>query len=175
MLHQLGIPFEVVPGNVQEIHEETGDAPRLAELNAVAKSNQVAQGRPNSLVLGADTLVYLGREVFGKPRDAVDAEGMLLRLSGRTHRVVTGICLTHAAKRKQRSFVETTDVTFRTLSLVEVRTYLSSIHPFDKAGAYAIQENGDAIVASVVGSHSNVVGLPLERLQTELQQWADFS
>ena len=171
MLAQLGIPFRVVPSTAREIHEPGGNAPSIAEINASAKARQVAQELPNSLVLGADTLVFTEKEVWGKPRDLADAEGMLLRLSGRIHRVVTAVCLMQREPSKQRTFAEITEVTFRNLSLTEIRAYLGSINPLDKAGAYAIQENGDAIVHSITGSYSNVVGLPMERLKTELAAW----
>jgi septum formation protein len=97
---------------------------------------------------------------------------MLQQLQGRTHQVVTGICLLHLRSHRQMVFVESTAVTFRPLDPVKIRHYLNRVNPLDKAGAYAIQEEGDLIVEKIVGSYTNVVGLPLERLTVELQAWA---
>ena len=96
---------------------------------------------------------------------------MLERLQGRTHEVVTAICLIHLRDHRQRTFAETTAVTFRPLEAVDIRRYFDRVDPLDKAGAYAIQESGDLIVERISGSYSNVVGLPLERLREELATW----
>jgi septum formation protein len=122
-------------------------------------------------VLGADTLVYLETTWFGKPATVEHAFRMLEHLQGRTHEVVTGICLLHLRNHRQTVFAESTAVTFRPLDAAGIRRYLNSINPLDKAGAYAIQEQGDWIVANIVGSYTNVVGLPVERLKAELDGW----
>ena len=97
---------------------------------------------------------------------------MLEQLQGRTHQVVTGICLLHLRDHRQTVFAETTAVTFHPLNTVKIRRYLKIVNPLDKAGAYAIQEKGDLIVKKIAGSYTNVVGLPLERLAAELNSWA---
>lgn len=163
--------FSVIPSDAEEVHNEQLTATEVSQLNAYRKARAVAKQFPDALVLGADTLVYLGTQLFGKPRDMEDAYRMLKQLQGRTHEVVTGVCLLRLRGHRQAIFAESTRVTFRPLGAKEIRDYLASINPLDKAGAYAIQEHGDKIVESIVGSYSNVVGLPVERLQTELREW----
>ena len=124
----------------------------------------VAKRFPDALVLAADTLVHLETTLFGKPATLEEAYQMLERLQGRTHQVVTGICLLHLRKHRQAVFVESTAVTFHPLDAVKIRRYLDRVNPLDKAGAYAIQEEGDLIVEKIAGSYTNVVGLPMERL-----------
>ena len=171
LLRQLGIEFRVMPARVQDIHPEHLTPHEICQVNAYRKARSVAKKFPDALVLGADTLVCLGTSVFGKPRDLQEAHQMLTRLQGRTHQVVTGICLVHLRDRRQKLFAESTVVTFRTLHAEQLRRYLSKVDPLDKAGGYAIQEEGDLIVKSVNGSISNVVGLPVERLEAELACW----
>ena len=96
---------------------------------------------------------------------------MLSKLQGRTHEVVTGVCLIQLRNHQQKLFAESTTVTFRTLHSEQIRRYLAKINPLDKAGGYAIQEEGDLIVKQIRGSFSNVVGLPVERLKDELEMW----
>jgi septum formation protein len=110
--------------------------------------------------------------LFGKPANLEEAYRILEQLQGRTHQVVTAICLMLLRNHRQRVFCESTSVTFRTLDAVQVRRYLTRVDPLDKAGAYAIQEDGDQIVESISGSYTNVIGLPLEALAIELQTWA---
>ena len=97
---------------------------------------------------------------------------MLTDLAGREHQVITGVCLIHLRRHRQQLFSMTTRVKFKSLRADEIADYLNSINPLDKAGAYAIQENGDRIVAKIEGSFSNVVGLPVERLQRELESFS---
>ena len=171
LLRQLGLPFKVLPSDAAEIHHEQFTARELSRLNACRKARAVAREFPDSLVLAADTLVYLDTTLFGKPADLADACRMLERLQGRTHQVVTGVCLLHLRNHRQKVFAETTDVTFRRLDAVTIRRYLGAVNPLDKAGAYAIQEEGDLIVEKISGSYTNVVGLPLEKLREELARW----
>lgn len=96
---------------------------------------------------------------------------MLEQLQGETHQVITAVCLLSLRAHRQKIFAETTAVTFRSLDAVQIRRYLTRVNPLDKAGAYAIQEEGDALVDKIDGSYSNVVGLPLERLKTEWDAW----
>ncbi len=144
---------------------EAEDLPRLtprriALFNARLKAREVAQRHPGRWVLGADTVVALGRHIFGKPRDLEEAEWMLAHLVGRTHRVITAVCL-QKFPGKKREFDVTSRVTFRELEKAAIRRYLRLIHPLDKAGGYAIQEHGERIVAEISGSYSNVMGLPV--------------
>jgi len=171
LLRKLGVNFRVVPSDAPEARHEQLTARELSQLNAYRKARTVAKKIPDALVLGADTLVYLGARTFGKPASLEDAEQMISQLQGRTHQVVTGVCLIHLRRFRQKIFAETTEVTFRRLDRNQIRAYLKAIHPLDKAGAYAIQIKGDLIVERIAGSFSNVVGLPVERLKTELQTW----
>jgi septum formation protein len=171
LLRTLGVPFVVQPGHPAEIQPEHLSPHEIAQINAYRKARVVAKQHPDALVLGADTLVCLGRVLFGKPASLREARQMLARLQGRTHWVVTGVCLLHLRARRRRLFAVSTAVTFRQLHAGQIRRYLARIHPFDKAGAYAIQEEGDLIVKHIHGSYTNVVGLPLERLREELAAW----
>ncbi|HUZ07120.1 MAG TPA: Maf family protein [Candidatus Paceibacterota bacterium] len=171
LLRQLELEFEVVPGDAAETFDDQLSPLELCQLNAHRKARAVAKKIPDALVLGADTLVFLGRDIFGKPRDLDEAKFMLTRLQGRKHHVVTGVSLIHLRGHRERIFAVSTDVTFRPLSAKQISGYLSKIDPLDKAGAYAIQEHGDKIVEKISGSFSNVVGLPLEKLQEELSAW----
>ena len=145
----------------------------MAQVNACRKARAVAKKFPDAIVLGADTLVYLDREtkLFGKPTSRKDAERMLQELQGRTHAVITGVCLLHLRGHRQRVFAEWTDVKFHPLTTKQIQEYLALMDPLDKAGAYAIQEHGERIVAEISGSYSNVVGLPVEKLRAELSSW----
>ncbi len=168
LLRGMGVEFKAVPSNAWEVHNEELTALEISRLNAWRKARAVAKSFPDALVLGSDTLVYLDTTLFGKPADLDDAFRMLSRLQGRTHQVVTGVCLIHLRGRQRKIFAESTLVKFRPLDPGGIRDYLGRVNPLDKAGAYAIQEHGDQIVESISGSFSNVVGLPVERLRKEL-------
>ena len=142
-------------------------SPRRADRKARAVAKKV----PDALVLGADTLVFRDSEILGKPHNLAEAERMLSRLQGRTHQVVTGVCLMHLRAHVERIFAVSTDVLFHPLTRRQIRDYLAKIHPLDKAGAYAIQDYGELIVSEISGSYSNVVGLPVEKLRAELDAW----
>ena len=172
LLRQLKLNFQIIPGDVTEMAHEHLSPWELCQLNAHRKARVVAKKHPDALVLGADTLVFLDDEIMGKPVNPADARRMLTRLQGRTHQVVTGISLIHLRAHQESIFAVSTDVTFRPLSAGQIDDYLARVNPLDKAGAYAIQEHGDLIVSEISGSFSNVVGLPVERLEEELESWA---
>lgn len=171
LLGQLGIQFAVIPARVTELAPPYLTPQELAQFNAWRKARAVAEAHPSAVVLGADTVVCLDQSIFGKPASLTEAHRMLSRLQGRTHQVITGVCLMHLAQRRRKTFSVTTRVTFRPLRSDQIRDYLRRINPLDKAGAYAIQENGELIVERIAGSFTNVVGLPLERLSRELAHW----
>ena len=171
LLRQLGVEFRVVPSDVPEVHEDQLTAEEAARINACRKARDVARRFPDALVLGADTLVYLDTVLFGKPKSLEHAHRMLDQLQGRTHQVVTGICLLQLRNHRQQVFTDTTAVTFRPLDAAKIRDYIGRVNPLDKAGAYAIQEEGDLIVEKISGSYSNVVGLPVEMLREKLSAW----
>ncbi len=164
--------FRVITSDAPEVHHGELTAREIAQVNAYRKARAVAKKFPDALVLGADTLVYLDTLLMGKPGSMEHAYQMLEQLQGRTHEVVTAVCLLNLRNHRQRVFVEVTNVTFRPLDAVRIRRYLGKVNVLDKAGAYAIQEEGDLIVEKIAGSYTNVVGLPVERLQTELRAWS---
>lgn len=171
LLRDLGLSFQVVPGSAVEILSADLRPPDICQINAYRKARAVAKHHPDALVIGADTLVCQGANLFGKPADLNHAFQMLSALQGREHEVITGVCLMHLREHRQRLFYVSTAVRFRPLRTSEIRRYLERINPLDKAGAYAIQEEGDMIIEAISGSYSNVVGLPLERLASELAAW----
>jgi septum formation protein len=172
LLQEGGLDFKVIPSEAAEIHPGDLTAEEASKINAYRKARAVGKKHPDSLVLGADTLVYLDQDLFGKPQSLEHAYQMLERLQGQTHHVVTAICLMHLRARRYTISTDRTAVTFRPLDAVKIRRYLNVVNPLDKAGAYAIQEQGDLIIEKISGSYSNVVGLPMEQLQAELRRWA---
>ena len=132
----------------------------------------VSRKRPADCILGADTVVFAGREILGKPRDADDAFRMLRMLSGGTHEVITGVCLagSNSAGRFERVGSETTLVPLTRLNDDEIRVYVASGEPMDKAGAYAIQGIASRWIGRIAGDYFNVVGLPVSRVCRMLQE-----
>jgi septum formation protein len=173
LLRQLKLEFEIVPSDAKEVFDENLSPLELCQLNAHRKARTVAKKIPDALVLGADTLVFLDHKTFGKPADKAQARDMLQQLQGRTHQVVTGVSLIHLRTYTEKIFAVSTDVLFRPLSPEQIDEYLSKINPLDKAGAYAIQENGELVVSEISGSFSNVVGLPIEKVESELTAWRE--
>ena len=160
LLAILGVPFEVLASEVDESLRD-GEGPERSVVRlAVAKAEAGAERYPDALVLGADTLVVLDGFTFGKPRDASQARSMLRELSGRTHRVWTGIALAGAGTQRLEQAVSA-EVTFRALSEQEIDAYVATGEPFDKAGGYAIQGRASAFVTELRGELSTVVGLPM--------------
>ena len=167
LLAGLGIPFEVrVIKGICETYPTNISVEEVPQYIAAEKA-QAYQVTPDELVITADTVVVLGDEVLGKPKDAAEASRMLHELSGRTHRVITGVCLT--TSEEQRRFSVSTEVTFKSLTDKEIDYYITHYKPFDKAGAYGIQEwIGYIGVTSIKGSYFNVMGLPVQRIYQEL-------
>jgi len=168
LLRDLGVPFSMRVPDVDE-RALPGELPaahvrRLALAKARAVAHGLEPGSGAQWVLGADTVVALDGTILGKPRDAADAERMLFRLSGRTHEVFTGVALVPAGGGWTRSAVVRSRVTMKPFDAATIRRYVAGGEPLDKAGAYAVQGRGRHLVASVGGSLTNVVGLPLERL-----------
>jgi septum formation protein len=168
LLEEAGYRVECDPEDVGELTAHDESPAHLALDNARRKSLAVAARRADDVVLGADTIVVLDGEIFGKPRDLDHAFAMLSRLAGRIHEVITGVCVVCRAQRARVEFSETTRVRFRALDAGAIRDYLARIEPLDKAGAYAAQDDGGRIIECVEGSFSNVVGLPMERTRATL-------
>lgn len=171
LLREIGLKFDVVPSNETEPEQPHLSPRELVMRHAFAKACDVAKRFPDATVIGADTIVVLGRKVYNKPKDLADAKRMLRELQGRTHRVITGVCMLHLRKRRKLLLDETTHVTFRKLTAKQIASYLKRIHPFDKAGAYAAQEHGSEIIAHVEGLYSNVVGFPVETFLKQMKRW----
>ena len=160
ILEQLGIAFEVVVPDVEEI--VAGDPVEVACANARAKAEAVARRRPQATVLGVDTVVALDGEIFGKPSCAAAARDTLRRLSGRTHEVISGIALLDPANPQVAH--EVTSVTFRALGDEVVRRYVETGEWSGRAGGYAIQGKGALLVRRIMGDYLNVVGLPVGKM-----------
>jgi septum formation protein len=161
LLGELGVPFETVVSDAPEtIDSRLGPAAQAVAL-AERKARVVASQRETGIVLGADTIVVLDGELLGKPVDEADATRMLRRLSGREHRVVTGIAVVDARTGWLRTSAVSSIVRFRTLGDEEIDGYVATGEPRGKAGAYAIQGLGSGLVSALEGCFTNVVGLPL--------------
>jgi septum formation protein len=179
LLRNAGVRFVVQPTNIPEV-PQPGEAPRaFAERMAREKALTVFRRRPNDFVLGADTIVIVDGEILGKPRDSADAVRMLRVLSGRTHQVITGVCLVSPRLRTEdwrqeagfediRS--ETTLVTMDPLGDDDIHSYVSTGEPRDKAGAYAIQGKASRWVSRIEGDYFNVVGLPVSLVYKMLRE-----
>ena len=158
ILEQLGLPFDVVEPSFVEETPEAGDAVQLVREHARAKARSVADGAGDRPVLGVDTAVVLGGRIFGKPADATEAEAMLEALGGRTHVVVSGLCLLTPAWEVLEH--EATRVTFRALTPRDLAMYVATGEWEGRAGSYAIQGRGAGLVRRIEGDYLNVVGLP---------------
>ncbi|NLF92400.1 MAG: septum formation protein Maf [Oligosphaeraceae bacterium] len=168
LLRQAGIEFSVHPADLPE-HCLDGESPaqtviRLAEAKAAA----VSELFPGQIVLGADTLVSLDGRAVGKPADLSAAKALLRQLSGRTHEVHTGVCLCRKAAFSC-SWACCSQVTFKDLNHADIERYVALVNTLDKAGAYALQEHGEMIIATVAGDRNNVIGLPIDAVRQKLR------
>ena len=163
LLSQAGYDVLIAASDVEEMDSCNEGPEAMALINAKRKWTAVAPHYPSEIVVAADTVVWLDGRFYGKPLDFSEATQMLTDLSGRTHQVVTGVALGRAGEGLQQ-FAEVSMVTFHALAQDEIVAYLKTIHPLDKAGAYAAQDDSGRIIAQVEGSLSNVIGLPMEKL-----------
>lgn len=163
ILEQLGVPFEVRPADVQE--GAVGDPATVAHDNALLKATVVAGLQPGRTVLGVDTLVTLDGEIFGKPPTPEAAAATLLRLQGREHTVIGGIAVCDPRGGVPRTDVQSTTVRFATLNTAALAAYVATGEWRGRAGAYAIQGRGAALVDEIHGDYLNVVGLPVPALR----------
>lgn len=169
LLSGLGIDFEVMPLSVDESYPGNlkGEEIALYLSELKAKAFRFENEYQNSLLVTADTIVWMDREVLPKPKDRDDAVRILTKLSGRTHEVITGVTL--RTKDNSHSFSSVTKVWFKELTIEEIDYYIENFKPYDKAGAYGIQEwIGFAAVEKIEGSYFNVVGLPVQKVYTEI-------
>ena len=171
LLSGLGVAYEVktIP-DVDESYPDGLSGEEIAKHIARGKAEAYRSLiQADELVITADTIVWLDGTVMGKPKDEEEAKDMLMRLSGKTHQVITGVCLTTSSM--QKTFATVTDVTFATLTEDEIDYYVTRYQPMDKAGSYGVQEwIGFVGVENLSGSYFNVMGLPIQRLYTELKK-----
>lgn len=168
LLRQAGIPFVIFPADIPEVPLK-GEAPAsFAERMAREKARTVHQMAPESTIVAADTVVSLGPVILGKPLDEQDAARMLQQLSGKKHLVTTAVCLLGEAFEDVRS--ETTAVHFSPMTAAEIRAYVSTAEPMDKAGAYGIQGLASRWVKKIEGDYNNVVGLPVYLVRRMLSE-----
>ena len=171
LLQRLQTPFDIILPNVDESKiVSTGNPETYCTALAKLKANDISQHYPDELVIGADTIVVLGEEIMGKPDDKDAAEYMLKALSGVTHQVYTGVCLKWVKKNIHHIFAEITTVTFRDLNEKDITHYIENFLPYDKAGAYGIQDWSAIFVKEIKGCYDNVVGFPISRFYQELKK-----
>lgn len=168
MLTELGLEFEVMAPGVDEVVQDGESPADFVQRAAIEKASEVAVNHPDAWVLGADTVVVHQDEILGKPKDAGEAQRILMRLSGQMHRVFTGFCLRRQQDDLSVSRVIATEVYFSAFSEAIAASYVATGEPLDKAGAYGIQGRGGVLVEKIKGSYSNVVGLPLAETIEEM-------
>jgi septum formation protein len=171
LLSAFGFKFETLAPAVEETTGSGWDPAEVVAYNARLKAEAVPPRESNCIVLGADTVVVFQNQIFGKPASLEEARHMLACLNGHTHEVLTGVHLRHHPSGKTTRFVERTRVAFHDRSPSERDAYLRRIHPLDKAGAYAAQDDQGFLIASMEGSPSNVIGLPMETLLEALKNF----
>jgi septum formation protein len=172
LLKELGLEFEIIPTHVDESFPEGMTPPEIAVFLAELKaaSFDSSRMRENSIVIAADTLVFLDGQILGKPCNYEEAVCMLEKLSGNKHTVVTAVCL--KSKQKQKTFHVISQVHFRELNKDEIDYYIENFRPFDKAGGYGIQEwIGYIGISKIEGSYFNIMGLPVKELYEELLEF----
>jgi septum formation protein len=170
LLQRMGLRFEIRPTHVEEDDSGSEGPERMVLENAKLKAFTLAQQVPDALVLGSDTTVAIDAQVLSKPVDLVDARRMLHMLSGRTHTVYTAVALYWTAGNLAHVFVERSEVCFQKLDDARIETYFKLVNPLDKAGAYGIQVGRELIIDRVEGSVENVMGLPIQALETTLEE-----
>lgn len=166
LLSLLITDFKVVPSTVEEVVPYHLAASKTPEYLSKIKALDVAKSYPNDTVIGADTCVIFGGKILGKPKDRQDAYNMILNLSGKKHKVITGCTVIKNGVIKSFSVVST--VKFLKLSNIEIEAYLDTDEPYDKAGSYGIQGKAGAFVEYIKGDYYNIVGLPIAKLKKYL-------
>lgn len=164
LLREKGIEFDTIIPRVEEVQNHSWDPRVLVAHNARIKAEAVIPPPGHALILGADTLVVFEGRILGKPSDWDDAVRMIEMLNGQTHEVLTGVHVLQRPSGLSEFFVESSRICFHTRPSLELENYLRKINPLDKAGAYAAQDDDGWLIASIEGSRSNVVGLPMEKL-----------
>ncbi len=168
LLKNLIDDFDIIPSTYEEKIPQGMENEAVAEFFAVQKALDVAKKNKNSFVIGCDTVVIAGNEILGKPKDKADAERMLNLLSGREHKVITGLCIVKDGK--SLSLSEETTVKFSALSSDEINWYINTNDPMDKAGAYGIQGLGGRFIEGIKGDYYSVMGLPVNKLYSLIKK-----
>ena len=168
LLNEYGYQFEVIKSGALESMDKSIGAERLTRLNALAKANNVARWNRGRLVLSADTLVALGNDILGKPKDEDSAIEMLCRLSGRAHTVITAVALVCCTRAIKNVFSVKSKLKFADIQKSWIIEYVKAGEPMDKAGAYSIEGEVSQWVEEISGSKTNIIGLPMEVLAKEL-------
>jgi len=164
LLKRAGLKFSVIPSRIEEKFKPGVSPKQFVRQNALAKARAVAGRLKSGIVLGVDTEVVLGGKIMGKPRDRAEAVRILNFLSGKTHKVISGLAIVDAATGRTKLSSETTLVKFRRLGKKEILDYVKTGEPLDKAGAYGIQGRAGVFVEKIIGCYSNVVGLPVAKV-----------
>lgn len=169
ILEKFGLKFTVIPSTADEVYDKKDDPIEVVTQLALKKCQDISNDNKSAIVIAADTIVYY-QEILGKAKNRVDAFNILKTLSGNTHKVITAIAIKHIASNKEIVDYQETQVKFRTLSDEKIERYLNTEEYIDKAGAYGIQGYGEILVESINGSFSNVVGLPIAKLDEILEE-----
>lgn len=170
LLKLAGLAFDVIPADIDESALPGEEPSQHVSRLATEKAFRVAFGNPDCLVIGADTIVFIDGEILGKPASREDARKMVAKLSGRTHEVYTGYCMTNINRKIRIGKVVRTEVIFREIPPDEISWYIATPEPYDKAGAYAAQGMSASFVQEIRGSCTNVIGLPLSEVIEELKK-----
>ncbi|MBX2954664.1 MAG: septum formation protein Maf [Cyclobacteriaceae bacterium] len=170
LMKEAGFQFTIEKPEVDESFPDTLPVEQVARYLALKKAEYFRKDIIHQLVVTADTVVILESQILNKPESRAEAIAMLEKLSGKTHRVMTGVCILSA--EKEESFDDTTEVTFKKLSQEEIEYYIDNYKPYDKAGAYGAQDFiGMIAIEKIVGSYFNVMGLPIHKVYTHLINW----
>lgn len=171
LMRETGFTFTVEKPGVEEDFPHDLPVEQVAKYLATKKAEYFRPNLKDEVVVTADTVVIINNYILNKPLDRNEAISMLHILSGNTHRVMTGVCILSAGK--EESFDDTTEVTFKSLSLEEITFYVDTYKPFDKAGAYGAQDwIGMVAIEKITGSYFNVMGLPIHKVHQHLMNWA---
>lgn len=169
-LKDLGLTFTVKPANVNEEYPSQLQGKDIALYIAQQKASVFTNLNTNEMVITCDTIVWIDNEALGKPENREKAIQMLQQLSGKTHEVISAVCI--KSNQKEQLFYDVTEVRFNNLNLLDIEYYVDTFKPFDKAGSYGIQEWIGLIgIEKINGSYTNVVGMPMEKLYNELMKW----
>lgn len=169
-MKEAGFTFTVEKPDVEEDFPAEMPVEQVARYLAAKKAEFFRPQIHNEIIVTADTVVILGDKIMNKPQDRAEAISMLTELSGKTHLVMTGVCI--LSKEKEESFDDTTEVTFQSLTAKEIEYYVDQYKPFDKAGAYGAQDwIGMVAIQKIAGSYFNVMGLPIHKVYQHLKNW----